>query len=182
MKKQILIAGVFACLSLGILLTNCGYKLSGFTKQIPDHIKTIIIPDFDNKTTRYQAEQYITFAVKEEFIKRSHLELVDKETRADAVLEGTISQFQVNPLSYTEDASSNVYQVTIIVNVRLIDLKSNEIIFEGEDVTFSDSYHFDMYGGDATAEEDFFSQETETLLKITREFAASLVTTILENF
>ena len=64
-------------------------------------------------------------------------------------------------------------------------VKTDEMIFEGEGISYSDSYEFDVYGEDLTdinAEEDFFSQETETLIKISEEFAASLVTTILENF
>jgi len=69
--------------------------------------------------------------------------------------------------------------------VRFIDLQTNEIIFEGQDINFSDSYEINVYGGEMgefNAAEDFFSQETETLAKIAGEFASSVVTTILENF
>jgi hypothetical protein len=185
MKQLILITSICLCLVTGAVLNNCGYKLSGFSKQIPDHIKTIIIPDFENKTTRFQAEQFITFAVRDEFIKRSELVLVENESRADSILEGTITQFDVRPLSYAEDASANFYRVSISVSVRFIDLETSEIIFEGQNISFSDSYEIDIYGdaaGEFDAAEDFFSQETETLAKIAGEFAASLVTTILENF
>jgi curli biogenesis system outer membrane secretion channel CsgG len=185
MKRLILITSIGICLAMGMVLINCGYKLAGFSNQIPDHIKTIIIPDFINKTNRFQADQYITFAVRDEFIKRSSLVLVENESRADSILEGTITQFNVSPLSYSDEASSNFYRVSISVSVRFIDLQSNEIIFEGQDITFNDSYKIDAYGGDIgdfNAAEDFFSQETETLAKIAGEFASSVVTTILENF
>jgi hypothetical protein len=185
MKRLFKLIILCGCLVTGMVSINCGYRLSGFTRQIPDYIKAIIIPDFENKTTRFQIEQYITFAVKDEFIKRSDLTLVDNESRADAILEGTITRFQVLPLSYSEDASANFYRVTIMVSVRFIDLKTNEVIFEGQDITYSDSYEFNVYGDNLTdinAEEDFFSQETESLIKISEQFAASLVTTILENF
>ncbi|NIM13395.1 MAG: hypothetical protein GTO45_14870 [Candidatus Aminicenantes bacterium] len=172
MKKLIVIPVLLAAIGIG--LSNCGYKLTGFGNQVPEHIKTIAIPDFDNKTARYQLDQYITFAVKEEFIKRSDLVLADREARADAVLEGTINKFDVTPISYGDDASANLYKVTIAVDVRFIDLKTNEIIFEGKGISFTDTYEID--------DEDFFSRETETLLKIAEEFAASIVTTILENF
>jgi hypothetical protein len=185
MKKLILTASICVCLGMGMVLNNCGYKLSGYSKQIPDHIKTIIIPDFENKTTRFQAEQFITFAVRDEFIKRSDLVLVENESRADSILEGTITQFNVKPLSYADDASANFFKVSISVSVRFIDLETNEIIFEGQNISFSDSYEIDIYGdaaGEFDAAEDFFSQETETLAKVANEFAASVVTTILENF
>jgi hypothetical protein len=185
MKKLILTASICVCLCMGMVLNNCGYRLSGYSNQIPESIQSIIIPDFENKTTRFQAEQFITFAVRDEFIKRSNLVLVENESQADSILEGTINQFDVSPLSYSEDASANFYKVSISLSVRFIDLKTNEVIFEGQNITFSDSYEIDIYGdvaGDLNAAEDFFSQETETLKKIAEEFSSSLVTTILENF
>lgn len=185
MKRLILITSFCVCLGMGMVLNNCGYKLAGFSQQIPDNIKTILIPDFVNKTNRFQVEQYITFAVRDEFIKRSNLVLVENESRADSILEGTITWFDVKPLSYSDDASSNFYKVSILVNVRFIDLQSNEIIFEGQNINFTDSYEINNYEGDVgdfNAADDFFSQETETLSKIAREFASSVVTTILENF
>jgi outer membrane lipopolysaccharide assembly protein LptE/RlpB len=171
--RKLLVISVLVVI-LGIALCHCGYKLAGFGKQIPEHVKTIFIPDFDNKTTRYQIDQYVTYAVKEEFIQRSNLVLADRETQADALLEGTITRFDVTPLSFGDDASANLYKVTVEVNVRFIDLKTNEIIFEGKGISFIDTYEIDS--------DDFFSQETETLIKIAREFAASVVTSILENF
>ena len=45
MKRLILITSICICLAMGMVLNNCGYKLSGFSQQIPDHIETIIIPD-----------------------------------------------------------------------------------------------------------------------------------------
>jgi hypothetical protein len=110
---------------------------------------------------------------------------VENESRADSMLEGIITRFDVKPLSYAEDASANFYKVSISVSVRFIDLETNEIIFEGQNISFSDSYEVDIYGdaaGEFDAAEDFFSQETEILAKVANEFAASVVTTILENF
>lgn len=176
MKKLrfISILAVLTGLAAVFTFTDCGYRLSGLGKQIPDHIRTIVIPDFENKTTRIEAEQFVTYAVKEEFIRRSQLELVSNRDNADAILEGEILTFAVSPESITEEASANLYRLTIVLAVRLIDLTNNEIIFEGENISFSDSYDID--------DEDFFSQETEKLLEISDRFAESVVTTILENF
>ena len=172
MKKLIVITTLFVLILT--FFSNCGYKLSGFSKQIPDHIKTIAIPDFENNTTRFQAEQFITFAVKEEFIKRSNLVLVERASRADSLLEGEIAKFDVTPISYSDDASANLYRINIAVSVKFIDLKTSKIIFEGKNISFTDTYEIDT--------DDFFSQETEKLIEIADQFAASVVTTILENF
>lgn len=171
MKKLILISFLVA---LTVMSANCGYKLAGFSSQVPSGIKTIAIPDFDNKTSRYQIDQYITYSVREEFIKRSNLVLEENSSSADSLLEGTINRFDVKPISYSSDASANLYRVTVDVSVRFINIKTGQVIFEGDSITFSDDYEID--------DDDFFTRETQTLLKIADECAASVVTTILENF
>lgn len=177
MKKQIpliLVMLVLAGLCTG--LVNCGYKLAGFNTQIPDHVRSVYIPEFENKTTRYQIDQFVTFAVREEFIKRSRLNLADRQFNADAMIEGVITKFIVKPLSYNEQASANLYKLTIEVDVRFIDLKTNTVIFEGSGIDFVDTYELEE------DESDFFSAETITLKDVAEKFAESIVVAILENF
>ncbi|MCP5101788.1 MAG: LptE family protein [bacterium] len=179
MKKIRLISLLAVLLFTAAVAGNCGYRLSGFGKQVPDHIRTVVIPDFENKTTRLQAEQFVTFAVKDEFIARSDLVLVNTRDEADAVLEGEIVSFNVTPVSITDEGSASLYKLSIVLSVRFIDLKNNNIIFEGKSIGFNDTYDFGDYEVDGM---DFFSQETEKLSEIAERFAESVVTTILENF
>lgn len=174
MKRIYTIVILSALIWISFGLVNCGYGLSGLGKQIPAHIKTVVIPNFENKTTRIEAEQFVTFAVKEEFIRRSELELVSNRANADAILEGKILGFDVSPVSMTDEASAHVYRVMITLGVRFIDIKNNEIIFEDENIVFTDNYNIER--------EDFFSQETESLKQIAERFSESVVSTILENF
>jgi len=171
MKKLIYL--LFVVFLLG-LMSHCGYKLSGYGSQMPDYIKTIHIPDLENKTTRFQAEQFVTFAVRDEFIKRSRLGLVDSRSKADALLEGEITSFEVKPISSTADLTANLYRVKILLSVRLIDLKKNKVLYDSDSVSFVDTYEIDTG--------DFFSQESKSLQDISKKFAESVVTTILENF
>ena len=160
--------------SILVLINNCGYKLSGYSSQFPSHIKTIVIPEFENKTTRVEASQFVTYAIKNEFIKRSKLTMVGSQTKADAILEGTIDGFTVVPIAFGKEGSANQYRLTIIVSVRVIDLTTDKIIFEGKDIRFKGAYNID--------DEEFFSQETEELIEIAQQFAESVVITILEDF
>jgi len=171
MKRIILL---FFVVSMFGILSNCGYKLSGFGSQMPDYIKTIHIPDFENKTTRFQAEQFVTFAVRDEFIKRSRLALVDSRSKAHALLEGEILHFEVKPISSTRELTANQYKVKILLSVRLIDLKNNKVLYDSDNVSFVDTYEIDTG--------DFFSQESKSLKDISEKFAESVVTAILENF
>ncbi|MCX6581424.1 MAG: LptE family protein [Candidatus Aminicenantes bacterium] len=174
MKRIYIILMLIALVWMVFGVANCGYGLSGLGKQVPANIKTVVIPDFENKTTRIEAEQFVTFAVKDEFIRRSELDLAASRANADAILEGKILTFDVTPISMTDDASANLYRVTITLSVRFINLQDNGIIFEDESIVFTDNYNIER--------EDFFSQETQTLRQISERFAESVVSTILENF
>lgn len=161
-------------LAVCLLNLQCGYRLSGRGRNLPPEAQTIAIPDFKNLTSRLQVEQLITFAVRDEFIKRSRLRLADSTSAADLVLEGKITDFTATPLSYSDAGAANLYDVRLSLDVRLIDMKTNELVYQGTGLTFQESYETDSA--------DFFSQETGSLVKIAAKFASSIVASILENF
>jgi outer membrane lipopolysaccharide assembly protein LptE/RlpB len=168
---------ILSTVVLGVALLStisCGYQLAGRGNQIPDHIKSIYIPDFDNKTSLAQAEQFVTFAIRDEFIKRTRLKLIEDLSEADSSLEGEISNFIVKPLSSNRAAQSNLYNLRVRLKVRFVDLKTNQIIYENKTLSFSQQYTIDTG--------DFFSQSSEAMTKISTEFSASIVSIILENF
>jgi len=170
--KKIIIYTI--AISLTLAFVGCGYKISGSGKYLPDNIKTIAIPDFENKTTKAEAEQFVTFAIRDEFIKRSSMKLVDQTYEADAVLEGKIIKFTVKPLSYSYLGSTNQYTVRIILNIKLINLKDNTIIYSNKNISFTEDYEIESG--------DFFSQESIAIRKISEEFAKGIVSALLENY
>lgn len=164
-----------ALLLLAALLNwSCGYHLAGRGKNLPPGATTISIPTFKNQTSRPQAEQFATFAVREEFIRRSRLRLVESPADADLLLEGTITSFRTTPLSYSEAGAANLYEVRLTLDVRLVDLRGGELVYQGNGLSFQETYDTDN--------DDFFSQESGSLDRIAGKFAASIVTSILENF
>lgn len=152
----------------------CGYHLTGSGRNIPENIKTVYIGGFENKTSRAQASEFVTTAIRREFTRRSGLTLVEDVSRADATLEGEIAIFDVKPQSYSATGSATLYTVTIRLNVRFVDLRDNTMIYEGKMLSFSDQYDLES--------DNFFTQETRSLARISMEFASSIVSLILENF
>ena len=161
-------------LAVTLLHLQCGYRLSGRGRNLPSGAGSIAIPGFKNLTPRPQAEQFVTFAVRDEFIRRSRLRLVEVQRDADLLLEGTITGFTVTPRSYSEEGAANLYEVRLLIDVRLVDMKSGEMLFQGSGLSFQETYETDY--------DDFFSQETGSLSKIAGKIASSIVATILENF
>jgi outer membrane lipopolysaccharide assembly protein LptE/RlpB len=157
-----------------LLNLQCGYRLAGRGNNLPPGAATIAIPAFKNQSSRPQAEQFVTFAVREEFIRRSRLRLVEDQGQGDLLLEGTITAFKVTPLSYSEAGAANLYEVRLTLDVRLVDMRSSELAYQGNRISFQETYDTDSA--------DFFSQESGSLDRVASKFAASIVTSILENF
>jgi len=171
-NKEIIL--ILSIVLIAFFNISCGYHLSGAGSSLPDDAKLIAIPDFDNPSSSPDAQQYITYAVRDEFIKRSKLKLTDDISKADLVLEGIIIKFTVTPLSYTERVSANLYRVSLYLDVKLIDTINDKVIYKNKSLRFSSTYDIDS--------SDFFSQEGKSLEKIAKEIASSIVTGILENF
>ena len=174
MSSGVRISLFLVLLSLLAAASGCGYHLTGTGRNIPENLNTVYIAEFDNKTSLAQASEFVTTAIRREFTRRSGLVLTEDVSRADATLEGEIAFFDVKPQSYSATATASQYTVTIRVNVRFIDLKDNAMIYEGKMLSFSDQYDLET--------DDFFSQEARSLERISREFASSVVSLILENF
>ncbi len=161
-------------LALALLNLRCGYRLAGRGNNLPPGATTIAIPAFKNQTSRPQVEQFVTFAVREEFARRSRLRLVESQADADMLLEGTITVFKTTPLTYSEAGGANFYEVRLTLDVRLVDMTTNEMAYQGSGLVFQETYDTDGA--------DFFAQESGSLDRIAAKFAAGIVTSILENF
>jgi hypothetical protein len=168
------LAAATLLLAAALLPLQCGYRLSGRGRNLPPGAAAIAIPGFTNQTLRPQAGQFVTFAVRDEFVRRSRLRLVAAQGDADLLLEGTITSFTVTPISYSDQGAANQYQVRLTLNVRLVEIQSGALVFQGSGLSFRETYETDNA--------DFFSQETGSLAKIAEKFASSIVSTILENF
>lgn len=157
-----------------LLNLNCGYRLAGRGRSLPAGAKTIVVPDFTNETSRLEAGRFVSDAIRREFIKRSRLRLCAETAEADLLLEGRISAFETSPVSQTDRGPAAAIDVRITIAVRLIDLKKNELFYEGSGLLFRETLE--------TEAGDFFSQEAGALDRLAAKFASVIVTPILENF
>jgi hypothetical protein len=180
MKIRFLSLAVMMLFSAAILLgqsTGCGYALVGHGSFLPDHIKTIGVPMFKNKTRKFRLDQIFTNHVINELITRGDFEVVPEETGVDAVLIGEITSYYAVPTSFSEPGQATSYEVFVRVKVALADLVDNRILYENKYFEFSDSYNFP---DDANI--TFSPREAESLEELAEDFAESLVTAVLEGF
>jgi hypothetical protein len=172
----------FQSLLLGVVLlftssfTEC-YKPVGQGGSLPKHIKTLAIPPFQNPSLRFKVEQRFTSAMVDEVLRRARsLNVVSTAEGADAVMLGTIKAFSFRPVVLDDFGRARLFEVTIIVGLTVRDQTRNKIIFDHQNYVFRDEYEI---SGDPKT---FFSEEGPAVDRIARDFAKSVISTILEGF
>lgn len=111
---------------LAVGLAGCGYSFRG---NLPDHIKTVAVPIFQNKTSEPGVESLLTSAVVDAFASNGRLRVVKPE-EADAILTGEVVGYGVLSIAYDNLANVRQYRLVVTMNLRLRDVKKNETLFD----------------------------------------------------
>jgi hypothetical protein len=114
----------------------CGYSAG---KLLPQHIKKIYIPTFENETTRYGIEQDITTAVTEAFTDDNRLTVVS-EGEADAMLRGTIVGYEKGALTFDRAQTVDEFKIEITVAVEFEDLREGKVLWKEDKFRAWESY------------------------------------------
>ncbi len=164
-------------LILSSTATGCGYHLAGKGARLPAHVKTIAIPAFKNETSRFKVEQVLTQAVIREFLARTRFRVQPEMAGSDAVLTGTVIQFWTTP-AVVEPSAGRAISVSIALRarVKLTDNRTGATLYENPDYLFTETYEI---SGDAAT---YFEESGPAIERLSRSFAAALVSAILEAF
>jgi outer membrane lipopolysaccharide assembly protein LptE/RlpB len=158
-------------------LAGCGYHVAGRASQLPSDWKTIAVPAFKNDTRRYRIEQRFTQAVIREFITRTKYQIIQNETAADAVLRGEVLAIETTPVLFDSTTGQvTAMLVTIHVKVLLLDNHTQKSIYENDDMVFRDEYQI------SSDVQSFFEEQDPALERMSRDFAARLVSNVVEKF
>lgn len=125
-------------LAPAILLTGCLYSFqagAGF----PDYVRTVAIVPFENQTNRPELTDEVFQALLTEFPRSQGLQPAGEDV-ADAIVEGVIKRYDLSTPSYRPGAAGEnpqvlQRQVTLVVEVRIINLVDNEVLWESTNVS-----------------------------------------------
>jgi outer membrane lipopolysaccharide assembly protein LptE/RlpB len=166
-----------AVTALGCCLSACGYHVAGRVTGAPAEWRTVAIPAFKNDTTHDRIEQRLTEAVIREFLSRTKYRVIQDPTTADAVLHGEILSLDTSPVLFNATTGQvTTMLVTVQVKVELDDAVSKKAVYKNAAMTFRDEYQI------SSDPQSFFNEEDPTLGRMSRDFAAHLVATVLEGF
>lgn len=157
------------------IAAGCGYHTAGRVVTIPEDVQTIAIPAFVNQTQTYKIEQLLTSAVMQEMLTRTHYHLVSSGD-ADATLRGTLLSTSTTPLTYdSQTGRATSALVVISVQVSLVD-KQGKVLYQNPSYVFREQYEVSQ---DLT---NFFEEDSPAFRRLSRDFAQTLVSNILEGF
>jgi len=165
---------LIAAPALGV---GCGYRVAGQADTIPDQIQAIVVPAFENATTEYKLEQYVTQAVKREFLSRTRYAVVNDEENADAALLGSVVSFLALPQNFDPVTGRATTVMTLIrLHVTLWDRRKGQAIYQNPGLEHRERYEvsFDP--------EAYFEERQAALLRSSQSMARTLVSAVLEGF
>jgi len=171
-------ARLLAAVSIALLYlsaVSCGYHTAGHATTIPDTVQTIAIPAFVNQTQTYKIEQLLTAAVVQEMTTRTHYRVVSSGD-ADATLRGTVLSTSTSPLTYdSKTGRATSALVVVAVQVSLVE-KQGKVLYQNPSYVFREQYEVSQ---DLT---NFFEEDSPAFRRLSRDFAQTLVSNILEGF
>jgi hypothetical protein len=187
------IAPLCLCISAAIFLSACGYHVGGTAALMPPGLKVIAVPALKNDTPRYRIEQRMTEAVVHEFIARTKYRIVSSEDSADAVLHGEITSFEAIPAIFdttppptsspttvpagnTTSARATTMLISVHMKVFLEERETRKVLYKNDNYFFREPYEI------STDPSKFFDEQAPALERMSRDFAARLVSDVLENF
>jgi outer membrane lipopolysaccharide assembly protein LptE/RlpB len=151
---------------------GCGYSLQG---NLPDHLKTVSVPVFKNRTTESGAETTITAAVINAFTSNGRLKVVSLD-QADSVLDGEVTGYQVQSLTYDSRLNLRSYRLTVTMNVRFRDLRRTELLWQENGLV--ENVSFDVAGQVS----DTISREEGAVKQAALEIGRKVVNRAVDRF
>jgi hypothetical protein len=131
-------------LALGAGACNYGFTGGG---GFPSHVRTIYIAPLDNETVQFDLDQQIYRVLTERLPRALGVRLAG-ERAADAVMRATVTAYEDVAQSYRPGQQQGSiedvqHQVQIRVNLQIIDVRENVILFESQGITGRGEYRPD---------------------------------------
>lgn len=160
-----------------LLIAGCEYHSVNSAVHLPSTVHTLAIPSFRNNTNSYHTEAMFTQAVIHEFNSRTSYRIVaGPDPSADATLQGTITTFQIIPLTYDNiTGQTSSYLVTVTAKLSLTD-RRQKVLWQNPSYMFRQQYEQTL---DLAS---FIQEDSAATRRLTRDFAQSAVADILESF
>jgi Lipopolysaccharide-assembly len=161
-------------------MSGCGYSLSGRGSFLPDYIKVIGVPQFQNQTGVYDLDREISERVRRELAGHGRYTVNPETAGADGVLTGVLRSASLQVTATSNNVASR-YAVIITASVEFKDVKADKVLWANQALQFREEYPVTspLTTNDVAS---FLTQQQGALSRLADNFAKSTVTSILEAF
>jgi hypothetical protein len=178
-RRRRFLAGLGAVVSVA----GCGYALQGRGITTDPSVKRIGVPLFKDRTGKLGLDARVTAAVINELMKRGRFTVTKETVGVDAVVEGEITAYTVQPVGFTGSTSgtdvytqASRYAIAMSSSVVYRKIGQKEPIWANE--AFAQRDEYDM--GDNAS--NYFDREEQSMDRLAEAYARSLVAAMLEAF
>lgn len=145
--------------------------------MVPKGIQTIAVPPFANTTTHYALTDQLSKAISRELMERTRFHVDNDAGSADAVLKGSINRVSAYPvISDPTTAKATTMQLSVNVAVELVERATGKVLYANKSLDVRTYYQI------AIDPHQYFDESGPALDRLTRELAASVVSSVVENF
>jgi outer membrane lipopolysaccharide assembly protein LptE/RlpB len=194
--RRVIVVGL-----LSVAVSGCGYHVAGHVNTLPKDIHTIAVPAMENKTTTYRIEQKLTAATIHEFLAKTRYHIVSDPDGGDAVLRGKVVSLEVTPLTFqtttatttttTTTAQATSMLVIMKCDVTLTERSTDKVLYHNSNFVFRNEYQLAATPPTTSPSgaplsrssvESFFQEGDPALDRMSQDFAARLVSAVMENY
>jgi hypothetical protein len=175
------VAAMLAALAIAGGSAACGYALVGRGNTLPATVRTIGVPQFENRSPTPEIDVFITDETRREFQGRGSLRTIPTEEGSDAVLKGIIHAVDVQPSAVTADRIATSYVIIVRASVELKETRAGgDVLWANPSMVYREDYN--IPAGQVTGDPSLaFRQDTNALQRLARNFARSLVLQVMSG-
>jgi hypothetical protein len=124
------VLSLLAAFQLALGSAACGpYSFSG--SALPSHIKTVVVPIFEDRTAEFGIKEMLTDAIIERITQDNTLKIADRRN-ADSMLDGAVLRVEDRAGAYERSERVQETKVFVTARIRFEDLRKNKVMWEDE--------------------------------------------------
>jgi hypothetical protein len=121
---------------VALVLAGCGYSTRG---SLPDHIRTVAVPIFKNRTLEPGVDSAITSGVVDAFSSGGRVKVVPID-EADAILQGEVVSYSLDGLAFDQNANVGAYRLQGVLNVEFRDVRKSAPLWPQEGLSATSDF------------------------------------------
>lgn len=131
------VGAVWIGAAIALLLSACGAHSPNI---LAERYKSIHIPVFKNRTLDFALEEQLTADMIKAFERDGRLRVVPKSAGADLQMNTRITDVELIPIAYSDLDRAIGYNMTLVIEVDVVDAASGEAVVKNRRFTAAGSY------------------------------------------